>query len=151
MSEYLKTLCSGATLLSLALLFLPEKPALRRAALTVFSLILLLLLLPGGDTFSVTELFPDSESESVPLGDVYIETVAGAVNEGVRADLCSRFSLAAADVRIESDLTLTETALEGSYIHLYLGGENLGADAASLLRYVQNTYGLDCEVHFVWS
>lgn len=151
MSEYLRSLCGGAAFLALALLFVPEKPLLRRASLTAFSLALLLLLLPTGGTFSLTELLPDTESVHVPLGDAYVEVVADAVTDGVRADLCSRFGLVGEEVAVESDLTLTETALAGTYMKISLGKGNLGADAASLLRYVKNTYGLDCEVHFVWN
>ena len=148
---YFRSILSGAALLSLALLLVPERESLRRATLTVFSLVLLLLILPTNGTLDLPSLFPAEESEAVPLGEAYIETVKGAITEGVRTDLCTHFSLVPADVRIESDLVLTEEALSGTYLYVYLGKENAGADAASLLRYIQNAYGLRGEVHFIWN
>lgn len=148
---YFRSILSGASLLSLALLFVPERESLRRATLTVFSLLLLFLILPAEGTLDLPALLPSEESETVALGEAYIETVKGAVTEGVRTDLCTRFSLDPKGVRIESDLTLTEKALSGTYLSVYLEKENAGADAASLLRYIQNAYGLRGEVHFIWN
>jgi hypothetical protein len=148
---YFRSILGGAALLSLALLFVPERESLRRATLTVFSLLLLLLLLPAEGLPDLPSLFPKEEGEKVTLGEAYIETVRGAVSDGVRTDLCTRFSLSPADVRIESDLALTAEALTGTYLRLYLGKENGGADAAAILRYIQNAYGLRGEVHFTWN
>lgn len=149
MMEFLKTLCSTAALVSVALLFLPEEKGIRNAAFTAFSLILLLLLLPKDGSFSLSSLITLDEGAPLPESGVYGETVETAVAEGIKRDLVSRFSLNADAVTLVSDLTLTDTAISGSYLSLSLGKENFFADVTALIRYVKNTYGVDCEVHFI--
>lgn len=149
MMEFFKTLAVAAALLSLSLLFLPEKPGLRRASQTVFSLLFLLLLIPKDGSFVFTDLLPTSSADTVEAEDIYKETLSASVTAGVKADLVSRFSLDPSALSLETDLSLSESALSGSYLRLYLGKENFFADASSILRYVKNTYSLECEVHFV--
>ncbi len=149
MMEFFKTLCTAAALLSLALLFVPEKKGLRDATFTAFSLLLLLLLLPKDGSFTLSSLITFEENETLPPGDAYEETVKAAVNEGIKRDIVDRFSLAPDAVMVDGDLTVTESGLSGSSLSLSLGKENFFADVTALLRYLENTYGVDCEVHFL--
>ena len=151
MIEFFKTLCTAAAFLSLALLFVPEKKGIRDATFTAFSLLLLLLLFPKDGTFSLSSLITLEEVEEMPSDGIYEETVKGAVADGIKKDIVNRFSLDANAVTVKSDLTLTETGLSGSYLSLSLGKENFFADVTALLRYIENTYGVDCEVHFLGS
>ena len=147
--EFLKTLCQCAALLSLALLLVPEKKGIREASFTAFSLLLLLFLIPKDGSFTISSLLPEAEIEEIPPGEAYEEALKSAVSDGIKQDLVGRFSLVANAVTLSSDLALTETGLEGSYLSLSLGKENFFADVTALLRYVENTYGVDCEVHFL--
>lgn len=147
--EFLKTLCSVSALLSLALLFLPEKPGIKRASYTVFALLLLLFLIPKDGSFSLDRLLSFEEQSESPSGGTYEEVVKGAVADGIKKDIVSRFSLDEAGVTVETDLALTEGGLSGSYLSLSLGKENFFADVSALLRYLKNTYSVDCEVHFL--
>ena len=147
--EFLKTLCSVSALLSLALLFLPERQGIKRASYTVFSLVLLLFLIPKDGAFQISELITLEEGAVAPPEEAYQETLAAAVEEGIKADIVSRFSLNADAVTVKTDLALTDDGLVGSRLSLTLGKENLFADVTSLLRYLENTYSVDCEVHFI--
>jgi len=147
--EFLKTLTTAAALLSVALLFLPKEEGLRRATQTVFSLLFLLLLLPRDGSFSPGDLLPHTEqSAPVPPGEEYEDALAHAVTEGIRSDLVNRFSLDPEALVIETDLCLTEEAMTGTYVHLTLSKANFFADATQLLRYVKNTYSVECEVRY---
>ena len=147
--EFLKTLCSVSALLSLALLFLPERQGIKRASYTVFSLVLLLFLIPKDGAFQISELITLEEGAVAPPEETYQETLAAAIEEGIKADIVSRFSLNADAVTVKTDLALTDDGLVGSRLSLTLGKENLFADVTSLFRYLENTYSVDCEVHFV--
>ena len=149
--EFLKTLCTVAALLSLALLFLPEKAGLKRASYTAFALILLLFLIPKDGTFTLDTLLSFEEQATPPSDEIYEETLKAAVAEGIKSDLSSRFSLNTEALFINTDLAMTDKGLTGSYLSLSLGKENFFADATSLLRYLKNTYPVDCEVHFLGS
>ena len=148
MSEFLSTLCHAAALLSLAVLFVPEKEGIKKASLSAFSLLFLLLLFPKDGSFSLNALF--TLPEETPLPDTgYTEVIEEAVARGIVLDLCDRFSLSEDGVKIETDVTVTETKVTGSYLHLTLGKENLFADAGAVLRYIKKTYGVDCEVSYL--
>lgn len=149
MLAFFKTLCVCAAFLSLAVLFLPEKPGIRKASLSAFSLLFLLLLIPKDGTFDLNSLLSLSDSPEAEVGDAYTETVTEAVERGILADLCSRFSLSAEGISVESDLLPCSEGFSGTYLHLWLGKENFFADAGAVIRYVENTYNVDCEVHFV--
>ena len=69
--EFLKTLCTVSALLSLALLFLPEKPRIKRAAETAFSLILLLFLIPKDGSFTLENLLSFEEQADDTDGGVF--------------------------------------------------------------------------------
>ena len=144
--EFLKTITAAAALLSLALLFLPTDEGLRRGAQTVFSLLFLLLLLPRDGTFSFDDLIPSAESyPDVSAGEEYEGALSYAVLAGITSDLVDRFSLDPDALYI----ALTEEAVSGTYLHLSLGSKNFFADATQLLRYVKNTYSVECEVRYV--
>ena len=147
--EFFKTLCTMAAFLSVALLFVPEKKGIREASLTAFALLLLVFLIPKDGSFALSDLLSFEENEQLPSDSIYEETVKKATVEGVRRDLIDRFSLDAEGISLEGDLTLTEEGISGSYLSLSLGKENFFADATALLRYVEKTYGVDCEVHFL--
>ena len=145
---FLKTVCTVSALLSLALLFLPEKPAVKRAAYTAFSLLLLLFLIPKDGSFDISSLISLDTAET-PESDVYEETLHAAVADGIRREVADRFSLNLDGVSVDTDMTVTESGLSGSYLSLSLGKENFFADATALLRYLKATYPVDCEVHFL--
>ena len=145
---FLKTICTVSALLSLALLFLPEKPAVKRAAYTAFSLLLLLFLIPKDGSFDISSLISLDTAEA-PESDVYEETLHAAVADGIRREVADRFSLNLDGVSVDTDMTVTESGLSGSYLSLSLGKENFFADATALLRYLKATYPVDCEVHFL--
>ena len=149
--EFLKTLCSVAALLSLALLFLPEKAGIKRASSTAFALVLLLFLIPRDGTFTLDSLLSFEEQATPPSDDTYEETLASAVTDGIKSDLSSRFSLNAEALIVDTDLAVCDKGITGSYLSISLGKENFFADATSLLRYLKNTYPVDCEVHFLGS
>ena len=149
MTDYLRALTFAAALVSLALLFFPERRGLRRTAQTAFSLLFLLLLLPRDGSFLPKELLSLSDPPKIEAGTDYQNALSSSVSEGIRRDLASRFSLSEADLSIETDLILTEEALTGSYLYLFLGGKNFFADATAILRYVESTYGVRCEVCYV--
>lgn len=149
MMDFLKTLCTTAALLSLALLFVPEQKGIRSASFTAFSLILLLFLIPKDGSFSISSLLSFDGASFSPENGVYEETVQTAVVLGIKKDVVSRFGLSADAVEIDTDLVLTDTGLSGTRLSLFLGRENFFADATALVRYVKNTYGVDCEVHFL--
>ena len=146
--EYLKTLCTAAAFLSLALLFVPERPGLRRASLSLFSLLLLLLLIPKDGSFDPEALLSFAESGDYSVGDAFDATLQEGIAKGVKQDLCERFSLSPDAIRLDSDLTVKDGALTGSYLSVSLGKENFFADATGVLTYLKKTYGVDCEVHF---
>lgn len=147
--EFLKTICTVAALLSLALLFLPEKPAVKRAVYTAFSLLLLLFLIPKDGSFDISSLISLDSPAETPESGVYEETLKAAVADGIRREVADRFSLNPDGVSVDTDITLTEAGLSGSYLSLSLGKENFFADATALLRYLKATYPVDCEVHFL--
>jgi hypothetical protein len=149
MLAFFKTLCITAAFLSLALLFLPEKPAIRKASVSAFSLLLLLLLIPKDGSFDLSGLLSLSGVPEAEVGDAYTETVTEATRRGILSDLCTRFSLSTEAVIVESDLSPSGEGFSGSYLRLFLGKENFFADAGAVIRYVKNTYGVDCEVRFV--
>ncbi len=148
MMDFLKTLCTAAALLSLTLLFVPERAGVRRASLTLFSLLFLLFLIPKDGSFDISDLISFEESAPVPPSDAYGEALAEGIKDGVKRDLCARFSLAPDGLRLDSDLTLKDGALSGSYLSVSLGRENFFADATGMLSYLEKTYGVDCEVYF---
>lgn len=148
---FLKTLCTMAALLSLALLFLPENQKIKRASYTVFSMLLLLFLIPKDGSFTPKELLSFEEHAVIPDNGIYDETVKKALVQGMKDDIVSHFSLDAEGVLIDTDLTLQEEELVGSYLSVTLGKENFFADVTALLRYLKNTYPVDCEVHFLGS
>ncbi len=149
MLAFFKTLCVAAAFLSLALLFLPEKPGIRKASLSAFSLLFLLLLIPKDGSFDLHGLLSFSDAPDPEAGDAYTETVTEAVERGILSDLCTRFSLSSENARVESDLSPSSEGVSGSYLRLFLGEENFFADAGAVMRYIKNTYGVDCEVRFV--
>ncbi len=149
MLEYLKSLCAASALLSLSLLLFPNRQGLKRAAGIVFSLLFLLLLLPRDGSFSLDTLLSLSDPPDVAAGELYENALATSVTEGIREDLATRFSLDEDALRIETDLCLSAEALSGSYLRLYLGKENFFADATGVLRYVEKTYSVSCEVCYV--
>lgn len=149
MMEFFETLCVSSALLSLALLFVPEKKGIREASITAFSLLLLLFLIPKDGSFSISSLLSFEENIELPSDGVYEGTVKEALSEGIRRDLIDRFSLKKEGISVDTDLTLGEEGIFGSYLSLSLGKENLFADVTAILRYIENTYGVDCEVHFL--
>lgn len=149
--EFLKTLCTVAALLSLALLFVPEKQEIKRAAYTAFSLLLLLFLIPKDGSFALPDLLSFEEAGDLPTEDIYGDTLKDAVSTGIKSDLVSHFSLDGSGVLIDTDLTMGEDGFKGSYLSVTLSKENFFADVTSLLRYLKNTYPIDCEVHFLGS
>lgn len=149
MIEFFKTLCTTAACLSLALLFVPERKGIRNATFTVFSLVLLLLLVPRDGSFSISSLLHPDENAILPENGIYEETVKTAIADGIKQDLIRRFSLNADDVTLTSDLTVTDAGLSGSFVRLSLGKNNFFADVTAILRYLQNTYPVDCEVQFL--
>lgn len=150
MTEFLRSLVLAAAFLSLAVLFIPEKAGIRKASLSALSLLFLLLLFPKDGSFSLEALLP-GEDVPAPPNAGYSEILKEAVEEGIRKDLVERFSLNANAVQIKTDLTASEAGLLGSYLRLSLGRENFFADAGAILRYVEATYGVDCEVNFFGS
>ena len=149
MMEYFRSITAACALLSLSLLFFPNRAGPRRAAETVFSILFLLLLLPRGELALPDGLFSLSEAPDVAVGEEYENALAASVSEGIREDLSSRFSLRKDALSIKTDLVLSEKALTGSYLHLYLSKENFFADATAVLRYVEHAYSVPCEVYYV--
>ena len=148
MLAFLRSLCCAAALLSLAVLFVPEKDGIKKASLSAFSLLFLLLLFPKDGSFSLNDLLTLPE-DTVVSDTQYTEVLENAVAQGILLDLCDRFSLSSDGVHIKTDVTVSETGITGSYLHLSLGKENLFADAGAVLRYIKKTYGVDCEVSFL--
>ena len=146
--EFLKTLCLCAAFLSLALFFVPEKGGIRRASLTLFSLLFLLFLIPKDGSFDISSLLSFEAPEQLPPSDAYNETLSSGIREDIKKDLCTRFSLSSDAVFLETDMTVKDGKLSGSYLSLSLGRENFFADATGVIAYLQKTYGVDCEVHF---
>ena len=144
----MKALCAMTALLSLATLFLPKEEGLRRASLTLFSLLLLMLLIPKDGSFHLNELLSFPETQAPSAGDAFGEALNEGILSGIAGDLCDRFSLTRSALQIEGDLTLSGEVLSGSYLWVSLGKENLFADATGILTYLKKTYGVDCEVHF---
>lgn len=145
--EFLKTLCVTAALLSFAVLLLPEKKNIRSAALSLFSLVFLLVLLSGDPDFSFSALLPSEETEAIPPTEDYTETLCEAVREGIRADVAERFSLRREDITVKSDLIPTEEGFAGSFLSVSLGGRGFFADVPRLLTYLRKTYHENCEVY----
>ncbi len=145
--EFLKTLCVTAALLSLAVLFLPEKKNIRSAALSLFSLIFLLALLSVDPEFSLSSLLSPEEGVPLPPTEDYTETLSEAVREGIRADIAERFSIEREDIAVKSDLLPTEEGFSGSYLYVSLGGQGFFADVPRLLAYIRETYHENCEVY----
>ena len=110
---------------------------------------LLLLLVPKDGSFSLSSLLHPGENAILPENGIYEETVKTAIADGIKQDLIRRFSLNADDVTLTSDLTVTDTGLSGSFVRLSLGKNNFFADVTAILRYLQNTYPVDCEVQFL--
>ena len=137
-----------AALLSLATLFLPKEEGVRRASLTLFSLLFLLFLIPKDGSFALSSLITLPETDFSGTSDAFDEALQDGILSGIAGDLCDRFSLAPAALRLEGDLTLAGDALSGTYLSVSLGKENLFADATGILTYLKKTYGVDCEVHF---
>ena len=146
----MKTLCTTAALLSLAVLFLPDKKGIRTSALTLFSLIFLLVLISLEPNFSLSSLLPSDESESLPPSAEYTETMSAAVADGIRADIAERFSLKKETVVVKSDLLPTAEGLLGTYLTVSLYGSGFFADTPRLLAYLKETYHESCEV-FVYA
>ena len=148
--EFLKPLTLAAAFLSLALLFLPEKEGIRRSATLLFSLLFLLLLLPRDGSFSFADLFPTVEEHTIEAEcETDTTLLADSVKEGIRRDLSDRFSLDGEGLSLETDLALTDAGISGTYLCLSLGKSNFFADAASIIRYAENTYSVTCEVSYV--
>ena len=135
-------------LLSLATLLLPKEAGIRRASLTLLSLLFLLFLIPKDASFHLSDLLSFPETETPSGDDAYGEALTEGILSGIKSDLCTRFSLAPAALHLEGDLTLAGEALAGTYLSVSLGKENIFADATGILTYLKKTYGVDCEVHF---
>lgn len=135
--------------MSLLTLLLPEREGVKRAALTAFSLIFLLCLLPGGGDFALPDLFPShSESEAVS-GEVYEQTVKEQAILAVKDDLCRRFALQDNALALAGDVTLDGDGFTIHSLVLTLSGTGFFANVTSLLGYIEENYTKHCEVHFV--
>lgn len=144
-----KSICAAAALISIASLFLPKRAGVRKATVTAFSLIFLLAILPRGGLSELSSLLSLPDTPAVQESESYEQAVKESFLDGVKQDLCSRFDLDKEALSVESDLSLTAGEAHLSYLHILLGGKNFFADVPSVLRYVEGSYGVDCEVKLI--
>lgn len=146
--EYIRTLLGAVALLSIATALLPSRESIRRAALSAFSVILLLLLIPKDAPFSFEDVFTIPEegavTESAPAyGDAWRE----GVENGIRLDLCEKYALSPAEVSVMCQLKNEENEITVTHLSLTLRGESALADATGMLRYIEKSYGVYAEIH----
>ncbi len=145
--EYAKAALSAISLISIASVLAPSREGVRRATLSAFSVILLVLLIPRGE-LDFSSLFSFGEAdipeESAPA---YSEAWKGSVENGIRDDISSRFSLDKEDIAVSCTLLFEENEVEITRLSLTLSGDGVLADATGMLRYIEKNYGVFAELH----
>ena len=146
--EYIRTLLGAVALLSIATALLPSREGIRRAALSAFSVILLLLLIPKDAPFSFEDVFTipkeGAVTESAPAyGDAWQE----GVENGICLDLCEKYDLSASDLSVECRLKETAGEVTIERLSLTLRGKGALADATGMLKYIEKSYGVYAEIH----
>lgn len=145
--EYAKAALSAISLISIASALAPSREGLRRATLSAFSVILLVLLIPRGE-LDFSSLFSFGEAdipeESAPA---YSEAWKAGVENGIRDDISSRFSLDKEDIAVSCTLLFEENEVEITHLSLTLSGDGVRADATGMLRYIEKNYGVFAELH----
>lgn len=146
--EYAKAILCALSLISVATALAPSREGVRRATLSAFSIILLFLLLPRGE-IDLSSLFSFDEvitpEASTP---VYSEAWREGVENGIRDDLASRFSLDKEDIAVSAALLFEENEVTLTHLSLTLSGGGVYSDATGMLRYIEKSYGVFAELHF---
>lgn len=149
--EYLTTLLVVSAVTAV-LGLLPSEGGVRRAvsfglAVAVLSVTLLplpgLLSSAGGELSGVLDRLEESESEE--NGFLLGKTIA-AVEEGIAAHLCERYGIKEGALSVSCDGDIVDGTLLLRRVTLSLSPSAATADVPSIVRYIENNTGADCEV-----
>ena len=143
--EYFSAALSAIALVSVASVLTPTREGVRRAAVSALSLILLLLLIPKGEIdLPALPLF--KEEAPPPVSEEYEAVWKTGVENGIKSDLCDRFSLSPDGVSADATLDFSETEIKLTALSLTLSGKNATADATGILRYLEKSYGVYAQI-----
>ncbi len=143
--EYFSAALSALSLVSLASVLAPARESVRRAALSALSLLLLLLLIPKGE-FDLSALSLFNEQTPPPVSEEYGSVWKEGVENGIKSDLCERFSLSPDSILADAALTFDENEIRLTALSLTLSGKNATADATGMLRYIEESYGVYAKI-----
>ncbi len=143
--EYIKTLVAAASLYAVAAALAPEREGVRRASLIAFSLLFMAAILPRGSlpSLDLSLFFPDEEEVKE---EDYAAFLKETTERSIAADLCERFSITEKNMTLSSDFSYEEGRISVTRLTVALSGTGLLGDVPSLVRYVEEYYGMKCEV-----
>ena len=144
--DYLKALLGASALVSIATAFAPMREGVRRAVLSAFAVVFLLLLIPKDLAldFSFPQALPEASTDAAVY---YTDAWQEGLERGLLLDLCDKFSLDRDAISLQSEVTVHENTVEISYLSVTLHGENAFADATGMVRYIEKAYGCRSEIH----
>lgn len=145
--EYFTSALSAISLFSLATALAPSREGIRRAVLSAFSVILLLLLIPRGELDLSSLLSFDTQEVPEESAPAYSEAWQSGVENGIRDDICQRFSLKKEDVSVHCTLCFSESEVKIAHLSLTLSGGGALSDATGMLLYIEESYGVYAEIH----
>lgn len=143
--EYLKTLISAAALYAVAVALAPEREGVRRACTIAFSLLLIVALLPQEGLSDLSLSFPLPDEETVGE-EVYAERLKEMTEQSIEKELRDRFSVKDGSLSVDSDFSYADGRVSITCLTVSLSGAAVLADTPTLLRYVEENYGMKCEV-----
>lgn len=143
--EYLRTVVSAAALYAVAVGLAPEREGIKKTCTLAFSLLLILALLPRGGLFDLSFSLTLPEEEAVGE-EAYAERLKEMTETSIKEELCRRFSVAEERLSVDSDFSYAEGRVSVTRLWVTLSGTGVLADVPALVRYVEEDYGMKCEV-----
>ena len=143
--SFLRTAVAAAALYAVAVALAPEREGVKKACTTVFSLLLIVALLPKGGLGELSLALPLPDDESVGE-EAYEAQIKKTTEESMAKELRERFSVGEGNLSVSSDLSYREGRISLTRVTVYLRKGGLLADAPALVRYVEENYKVECEV-----
>ena len=103
------------------------------------------MLIPKGE-LDLQSLPLFKEDEPPPISEEYEAVWKEGVENGIKSDLCERFSLSRDAISANATLAFDETEIKLCALSLTLSGKNVTADATGILRYIEESYGVYAKI-----
>lgn len=142
---FLRTAVAAAALYAVAIALAPEREGVKKACATVFSLLLIVALLPKGGFDELSLALPLPEDEAVGE-EAYEEQIKKTAEESMARELRKRFAIEEEHLSVSSDFSYKEGQVSLTRITVHLRRSGLLADTPALVRYVEENYKVECEV-----